>query len=175
MPDPASEVQPPSMIQLTRKDFILSLALTTLLCLVASGLILLFAPVTIIDHLLMLMAGAPSTTLDYVLIIFFPAATITLEWLIFRYVPHRYWFEPINDQLAQRFNIAELALIFAVGAVSEELLFRGVLQNLFGFWAATVLFVLIHVRYLKRPALLAVILALACGLGGVYLLCGKLW
>ncbi|MCL1791187.1 MAG: CPBP family intramembrane metalloprotease [Peptococcaceae bacterium] len=161
--------------QLSRQDFVLSLAFTTLLIVAASCVILLLTRVNILNHVLMLVTPLPSAPLDFVLIVFLPATMITLEWLLFRFVPRHYWFEPVNDQLAQRFNTGELALFFAVGAVSEELLFRGVLQNLFGFWIATVFFVVIHVRYLKRPVLLATILILACGLGGAYLLCGKLW
>lgn len=161
--------------QLTRRDLVFSLALTTLLTLAVSCGILFLARVNIVPFLLTLMAGVPSSPADWALIFFAPAIVIAMEWLLFRYVPRRYWFEPINDQLAQKFSLWELALIFAMSSVSEELLFRGVLQNLLGFRIATLLFVVIHVRYLKRALLLLVTFILACVLGGVYLQSGSLW
>lgn len=161
--------------QLTRRDLVSSMAVTTVLLLLVSCLVLFFSQINILDHMNALIRGVPSSILDYALLIFVPALVVGLEWLLFRFVPQRYWYDPLNDQLGKKFSLFELALFFAVGAVSEELLFRGVLQNLFGFFIATILFVLIHVRYLKRFFLLGVSLILGCSLGCVYLLSGKLW
>ncbi|MCL1917516.1 MAG: CPBP family glutamic-type intramembrane protease [Peptococcaceae bacterium] len=162
-------------VQVTRKQILLSLAITVVLTVLAACLVLFFCQISIGVYIKDLLSALPATAPDAVLIIAFPVLMVGLEWVILRYVPRHYWFEPINNQLAQKFNLFELTAIFAIGAISEEFLFRGVLQNTFGFWIATLLFVLIHTRYLKRVLLLAVSLVLGCGLGLVYLVSGNLW
>jgi membrane protease YdiL (CAAX protease family) len=162
-------------IKLTRKKLVFSLAVTTILLALASFLVLLVPRVNILTYFKELMSGFPTTPLVFFLIVFVPSVAVGIEWILLRYVPRQYWFEPINDQLAKNFSLFELSLIFIVGSISEEIFFRGVLQNFFGFWIATLLFVVIHTRYLKRFVLLAVSIMFGCGLGLVYLVSNKIW
>jgi len=50
-----------------------------------------------------------------------------------------------------------------LSGVSEELLYRGAIQPVFGLWATSLLFALHHVQYLNLSILLIVVLALALG------------
>lgn len=50
-----------------------------------------------------------------------------------------------------------------LSGLSEELLYRGAIQPVFGLWATSLLFALHHVQYLNLSILLIVVLALALG------------
>ncbi|EUJ24498.1 abortive infection protein [Listeria grandensis FSL F6-0971] len=46
-----------------------------------------------------------------------------------------------------------LGLCILIG-ITEEFIFRGIIQFYFGFWASVILFVLVHFRYLNKVYLL---------------------
>lgn len=62
-------------------------------------------------------------------------------------------------------NIFWLTLLIAI---SEEALFRGVLQTTFGYIPASIFFAVVHVRYLKKPVLLTAVVAMSFYLGFTY-------
>jgi membrane protease YdiL (CAAX protease family) len=69
------------------------------------------------------------------------------------------------QQIAQSFNTLPLAFILSFAAgVSEEILFRGAIQPIFGLIWTSVLFVLIHSQYTLTPATL-IIFVIALGFG----------
>lgn len=53
-------------------------------------------------------------------------------------------------------------------AVSEELLFRGVIQSTFGYLFASILFAIVHIRYLKKPVLLLSVLLVSFFIGYIF-------
>lgn len=59
----------------------------------------------------------------------------------------------INEKLFQGRPYWHIFVIAAVVAFCEELLFRGALQPLIGIWGTSLVFTLIHFRYLKRWAM----------------------
>jgi membrane protease YdiL (CAAX protease family) len=64
----------------------------------------------------------------------------------------------------RQFNTIQAAFLLAfTSAVSEEILFRGALQPIFGIPLTTVLFVLFHNQYTLTPAML-IILVVGTGL-----------
>jgi membrane protease YdiL (CAAX protease family) len=102
-------------------------------------------------------------------------AVLTLVQLVFcRWVPARFYYDQINEILMQRFALPELALLFALGAFSEELLFRGIAQSLWGLLIAGVLFAAFHTRYWRKPPLLLETLIFGLILGYLYLRSGSL-
>ncbi len=64
-----------------------------------------------------------------------------------------------SDALAESINTLGLAFMVAFTAgVGEEIAFRGALQPIFGFWFASVMFVIGHTQYTLTPAALIILL-----------------
>ena len=62
-------------------------------------------------------------------------------------------------QIDSQFNTVQAAFLLAItSAVSEEILFRGALQPIFGIPLTTVLFVLFHDQYTLTPAMLIILI-----------------
>ena len=69
------------------------------------------------------------------------------------------------DQIARAFGTLPLALLLsATSAISEEILFRGALQPIFGLGLTSIFFALVHMQYALTPATL-IIFVVALGLG----------
>ncbi len=69
------------------------------------------------------------------------------------------------DELLKAFNTLPLALLLSgLAGVSEEILFRGALQPIFGIWLAALFFALSHLQYALTPATL-IIFVVGLGLG----------
>jgi membrane protease YdiL (CAAX protease family) len=69
------------------------------------------------------------------------------------------------EQIAQAFNTIPLAFALSLAAaVSEEILFRGALQPVFGLIPTSLFFALVHIQYTLTPATL-IIFVVALGLG----------
>lgn len=69
------------------------------------------------------------------------------------------------EQIAQAFGTLPLALLLSVTAsVSEEILFRGALQPVFGLAVTSIFFALVHMQYALTPATI-IIFVVALGLG----------
>jgi hypothetical protein len=64
-----------------------------------------------------------------------------------------------SEGLAQALNTLPLLLLVSISApLGEEILFRGALQPVFGVWATSALFTLLHTQYALTPATLAIFL-----------------
>ncbi|MEO8607330.1 MAG: type II CAAX endopeptidase family protein [Chloroflexota bacterium] len=69
------------------------------------------------------------------------------------------------QQIANAYNTLPLAFILSLAAaVSEEILFRGALQPVFGLVATSIFFALLHVQYSLTPATI-IIFVVGLGLG----------
>lgn len=73
-----------------------------------------------------------------------------------------------TDQIAQTASesIGLTVALSILPAISEEILYRGALQPVFGLWLTSVFFAISHVQYIFTPATL-VILIIAIGLGWI--------
>nr|WP_153736292.1 type II CAAX endopeptidase family protein [Aquibacillus halophilus] len=74
----------------------------------------------------------------------------------------------INEKIFKNRTVTEIFIISLVVAISEEMLFRGVIHTIFGYFFASILFALVHIRYLSKPVLLISILLLSFYLGYMY-------
>ncbi|MNW57385.1 CAAX amino terminal protease self- immunity [compost metagenome] len=81
----------------------------------------------------------------------------------------------INSLLFRNRPIWHIAVISAIVAICEELLFRGAIQNGIGPYWTSILFAAIHVRYLRHWIPTAWVFASSYGLGFIYLQTGTLW
>lgn len=71
----------------------------------------------------------------------------------------------INEALFQGRSLFHIAVISLVVAVAEEILFRGAIQHWLGVVGTSLLFTVIHFRYLHRGLMVAVLLLTSLGLG----------
>lgn len=74
----------------------------------------------------------------------------------------------INEKVFKNASVPVIFFLALLISISEELLFRGVIQTTFGFIFASILFALIHVRYLKKPILFVFIILTSFLLGYLY-------
>lgn len=81
----------------------------------------------------------------------------------------------INIRIFSGKTIRFILFISLLIAISEELLFRGVIQTTFGYVFASVLFAVIHFRYLKKPVLFISVLLVSFYIGYLFELTGNLF
>lgn len=81
----------------------------------------------------------------------------------------------INDMLFRKRPVWHIVLISAMVAVCEELLFRGAIQHAFGPYWTSILFALIHIRYLRHWIPTGWVFLSSYGLGYIYMVTGTLW
>lgn len=81
----------------------------------------------------------------------------------------------INEKIFKDRSILDIFIIAMIVAVSEELLFRGVFQTTFGYIFASILFALVHFRYLKKPVLLISIIFVSFYIGYLFKMTGSLY
>ncbi|WP_261129173.1 CPBP family intramembrane glutamic endopeptidase [Bacillus sp. Marseille-Q3570] len=80
----------------------------------------------------------------------------------------------INERIFSTITYFHLFVITLVIGVCEELLFRGVLQTNIGYVPASLLFTLLHIRYITKPVLLIFASTLSFLLGGIFIITGNL-
>ncbi|MCM3698204.1 CPBP family intramembrane glutamic endopeptidase [Paenibacillus macerans] len=81
----------------------------------------------------------------------------------------------INAKLFRGRPIWHIAVISAMVAICEELLFRGAIQHGIGVYWTSILFAAIHVRYLRHWIPTGWVFASSYGLGFIYMQTGTLW
>ncbi|MHA6251074.1 CPBP family intramembrane glutamic endopeptidase [Oceanobacillus sp. CAU 1775] len=76
----------------------------------------------------------------------------------------------INERIFRNQSVANIFLIALLVAISEELLFRGVIQTTFGYVFASILFAVIHFRYLKKIVLFLSVVFISLFIGYIFIL-----
>ncbi|MFC0297991.1 CPBP family intramembrane glutamic endopeptidase [Geobacillus jurassicus] len=104
------------------------------------------------------------------------ALVLTADFLAMRYLPDD-WHDDggVNEKLFRRRSIAHLFFLCALIAVTEEWLFRGIVQTHWGLWAASAIFALLHVRYLEKWFLFLMVVLVSLLLGALYEQTQSLW
>lgn len=101
---------------------------------------------------------------------------VIFDLILMKVFPKRYYDDDgINARIFSGRPITGIFALALLVAVSEEILFRGVIQTTFGYLFASVIFALIHIRYLKKPVLLLSVLAVSFYIGYIFLLTGNLF
>lgn len=80
----------------------------------------------------------------------------------------------VNVKLFRNRPIWHIFLMTAVIAFCEELLFRGALQPLIGIFWTSVIFTIIHFRYLSQWLMIVVVFFISIGLGTLLQMTGSL-
>lgn len=100
---------------------------------------------------------------------------VTIDLVLMRFLPRRYYDDGgINEKVFKNRTTVEIFYLALIIAVSEELLFRGVIQTTFGYVIASTIFALAHFRYLKKPVLLVSVLLLSFYIGYLFEITGNL-
>ncbi|MCR6110620.1 CPBP family intramembrane metalloprotease [Bacillus sp. A301a_S52] len=113
---------------------------------------------------------------DHLLIgLTFGVAIVTFELFLSRILPPS-WFDDggINKRVFSSRHPFHIVVLSAIVAISEEVLFRGVIQTYAGLWVASILFTLIHFRYLANRFLFIFTILLSVSLGVLFELTGNL-
>ncbi|WP_216831659.1 CPBP family intramembrane glutamic endopeptidase [Alkalihalobacterium elongatum] len=97
------------------------------------------------------------------------AIVIIIDLLFDKYLPKK-WVDDggINERVFAKRNVVHIFFIAAIVAFSEEVLFRGILQTHIGLIPASLLFALIHFRYLSKVLLFTMAVVLSFVLGLLY-------
>jgi membrane protease YdiL (CAAX protease family) len=96
--------------------------------------------------------------------------------LMERFLPKRWQDDgEINRRIFRNLSFMPTLLICAVVGVSEEWLFRGVVQSYLGNFGTSLLFTLIHFRYLRKPLLVLFVFATSFALGTLFELSHRLF
>ncbi|HEY4602535.1 MAG TPA: CPBP family intramembrane glutamic endopeptidase [Cerasibacillus sp.] len=100
---------------------------------------------------------------------------ILFDIILFLVVPKRHLDDGgINKRLFKSMSFIEIFLFTLLIAIAEEALFRGVLQYTLGYVIASIIFALVHIRYLRKPILFLSVVLVSFFLGYIYKLTGNL-
>jgi uncharacterized protein len=80
----------------------------------------------------------------------------------------------LNERIFRNKNVVQITVITALVAVSEEVLFRGIIQTHTGLIVSSIIFALVHYRYLFNWFLFLNIIFLSFVIGFIYMKTGNL-
>ncbi|MDQ1001685.1 membrane protease YdiL (CAAX protease family) [Neobacillus niacini] len=97
------------------------------------------------------------------------AAIVIVDILLMKLLPKSFYDDGgLNERIFKNRSVIHIAWIAAFVAFSEELLFRGVIQTKVGLILASLIFAVIHYRYLFNWFLFSNIVILSFFIGSVY-------
>lgn len=105
-----------------------------------------------------------------------PAILIILFNLILKWLVSKDYLDDggINEKLFKNSSVFDIIQIAFLVAICEELLFRGLIQTVFGLVFASLIFAFVHFRYLKKPVLLISVVSISFYIGILYEITGNL-
>ncbi|ETT57792.1 CPBP family intramembrane glutamic endopeptidase [Paenibacillus sp. FSL H8-0457] len=104
------------------------------------------------------------------------AAMLAVDFVLSRFVSEDSMDDGgINEMLFRKRPVWHIFVIALIVSICEELLFRGAIQHAFGPYWTSILFALIHVRYLKHWLPTGWVFLSSYGLGYVYIQTGTIW
>lgn len=159
--------------QLSDKELILNVYFTQLLLIVVSFILsyFLFDTMTDLfglfdwfDHRIIFIGGSAGLLV------------VIIDVFMMTYLPKRLFDDGgINERLFKSISTPHIFILTAVIAICEEILFRGVIQTHFGLIVASIVFVLVHIRYLNNLFLFINIVTLSFLIGVIFLVTGNLF
>ncbi|MDW4527194.1 CPBP family intramembrane glutamic endopeptidase [Rossellomorea marisflavi] len=99
----------------------------------------------------------------------FGILVVTADLIMMKLLPSRYYDDGgVNERIFADRGFFEIMVLAFIIAVSEELLFRGILQFHFGLMVASIVFAVIHIRYWAHWFLIVNVLTLSFVMGIIY-------
>ncbi|RSD26463.1 CPBP family intramembrane glutamic endopeptidase [Mesobacillus subterraneus] len=103
------------------------------------------------------------------------ALVVAVDLLLMKYLPRSYYDDGgLNERIFSNRGTLQIALIAAMVAVSEEVLFRGIIQTHTGLVISSIIFAVVHYRYLFNWFLFMNIVVLSFLIGYIYAVTGNL-
>lgn len=97
------------------------------------------------------------------------AVVVVVDIILMKFLPRSFYDDGgLNERIFKNRSVIHIAWIAAFVAFSEELLFRGVIQTKVGLILASLIFAIIHYRYLFNWFLFSNIVILSFFIGSVY-------
>ena len=106
-----------------------------------------------------------------IIVIGIPAgvAVVIIDIILMRILPSSFYDDGgLNERIFRNKSILHILFIAAFVAFSEELLFRGIIQTKVGLLFASIIFAIIHYRYLFNWFLFLNIIVLSFLIGSIY-------
>lgn len=102
-------------------------------------------------------------------------AVVIVDLVLMKIMPAKYYDDGgLNERMFQKRSLLQIALIAAVVAIGEEILFRGVIQTHMGLILSSLIFAFVHYRYLFNWFLFVNITGLSFFIGFIYLQTGNI-
>ncbi|MBG9544961.1 membrane protein [Cytobacillus firmus] len=152
--------------ELTDKELLFHLYLTQVLILAIAFILSIilfnsfeeFQALFVLDDINILVIGAAAGL-----------AVVLIDIVLMKLLPEEMYDDGgLNKKIFQNRHFLHIAFIAAVVAISEELLFRGVIQTHFGLVISSLIFALVHYRYLFNWFLFVNIITLSFFIGYIY-------
>ncbi|MEH7573073.1 CPBP family intramembrane glutamic endopeptidase [Cytobacillus firmus] len=152
--------------ELTDKELLFHLYLTQVLILAIAFILSIilfnsfeeFQALFVLDDINILVIGAAAGL-----------AVVLIDFVLMKLLPEEMYDDGgLNKKIFQNRHFLHIAFIAAVVAISEELLFRGVIQTHFGLVISSLIFALVHYRYLFNWFLFVNIITLSFFIGYIY-------
>ncbi|KAB7708884.1 CPBP family intramembrane metalloprotease [Bacillus aerolatus] len=100
---------------------------------------------------------------------------VIIDLYLMKSLPEKYYDDGgINERLFAGRSTGEIFWIAVLVAVAEEVFFRGMIQTALGFIPASIIFAMIHVRYLAQWYLTLNVILLSFGIGWLFEWTGNL-
>lgn len=101
---------------------------------------------------------------------------VLYDWIMMKYTPSHYHDDGgINQKLFSNLSVPMIFFIALFVSICEEILFRGVLQTHIGLVWTSIIFALVHYRYLFNWYLFVNVTALSFSIGILYEWTNNLW
>lgn len=107
---------------------------------------------------------------DFLLFGFITALIVILiDYILMKLLPsHLLDDGGVNEKIFKNRNVLHIIFLTALIAFSEELLFRGIIQTHFGLLVASLIFAILHFRYVTKIVLFIMVVSVSFLLGIVY-------
>ncbi|MGM9927696.1 MAG: lysostaphin resistance A-like protein [Bacillus sp. (in: firmicutes)] len=103
-------------------------------------------------------------------------AIVIYDLVLMKWLPDSYFDDGgINERIFRHLSYVQIFFVTITIAVSEELLFRGVIQHHSNIWVASLIFALVHYRYMFNPFLLVNVTVLSFIIGLLFEYTGNLF
>ncbi|WP_102345737.1 CPBP family intramembrane glutamic endopeptidase [Bacillus sp. Marseille-P3661] len=101
---------------------------------------------------------------------------IIIDYTLMKFVPKNMYDDGgINEKVFQQRPVWSIFIISLVVAFTEEIFFRGVIQTHFGYITASIIFAILHIRYLYKWLLFTIVVGLSFFIGWIYIVTNNLW
>lgn len=94
---------------------------------------------------------------------------VIIDLILTRWLPVSFYDDGgINERIFRSLSYPKILFLTLMVAVCEELLFRGIIQNHTNLWIASLIFALVHYRYLFNPFLFFNVTILSIFIGWLF-------